>query len=239
MSEQVEQVERVRVRDQWSRFARITGWVLFVAWFAVGAALLFVGEARSSFGQLEAEVAAGEVTEVRVSEGLEPGAKGFAIVEVRWSKGPFRYLTQVVEANPRDRGSQQPQNPDVTARILPTTADRLHEIDPDVRVTQTDDRLSGELFGRSVPSRIVFPALFLMLLTILYLIASPPTWRATKWAWFWLLGVFPPVGILLFLAFGGPTRVLPPPRTGARQLTGGWAFLLSLVLGSIFLSANR
>ena len=44
---------------------------------------------------------------------------------------------------------------------------------------------------------------------------------------------------MVFLALGGPTRIIPAPRIGAGRLTGGWAFLLSLLLGSVFFVANR
>lgn len=228
-----------RLRDEWSRAARITAWALLLSWVAVAATMLFVGEARSTYQQLEQDVRSGDVTAVRVTEGLEPGAIGYALVEVHWRKGPFAYVTDVVEANPRSRGSAQPQDTDVTARFLPSTADRLHEIEPALQVTRTDDRVGGEVFGRAVPSWIVLPTLVLMLITVTYLVAAPPTWRATKWAWFWLLGIVPPLGIVLFLVLGGPTRVVPAPRAGSRQLTGGWAFLVSSVCGSVFLHSNR
>ena len=53
--------------------------------------------------------------------------------------------------------------------------------------------------------------------------------RATRWAWFWLQ--WNPVGVLAFLLLSGPVPGVPAPRPGARRLTGGWAFLLSLLLG--------
>jgi len=53
--------------------------------------------------------------------------------------------------------------------------------------------------------------------------------RATRWAWFWLLTV-PYVGVPAFLLLSGPTPGLPGPRPGRHRLTGGWAFLLSVLL---------
>ncbi|MBB2892973.1 hypothetical protein [Flexivirga oryzae] len=62
-----------------------------------------------------------------------------------------------------------------------------------------------------------------------------PRW-ATRWGWFWLiLNPALVVTLPLFLLASGPLRPTdhPEPPTG-RRLTGGWAFLLAvIVLGSI------
>lgn len=54
---------------------------------------------------------------------------------------------------------------------------------------------------------------------------------ATRWAWFWLLWSVPPAALVFVVA-----EPVPLWRSGAlpatRRLTGGWAFLLALVLGS-------
>ncbi|MFC7494663.1 MULTISPECIES: hypothetical protein [unclassified Nocardioides] len=51
---------------------------------------------------------------------------------------------------------------------------------------------------------------------------------ATRWAWFWLVWMLPPVGALAFLVLGGSTvRWLP---RSAYRLTGGWAFLLLVAI---------
>jgi hypothetical protein len=39
-----------------------------------------------------------------------------------------------------------------------------------------------------------------------------------------------PVSVPLFLLLAGPTPGLPAPRDPARRLTGGWAFLICLVV---------
>ena len=66
----------------------------------------------------------------------------------------------------------------------------------------------------------------------LLLVGSREPWRATSWAWAWLI-LLTPVGVPAFLLFGGITG-LAPPRPGHRRLTGGWAFLLALALGGAF-----
>ncbi len=52
----------------------------------------------------------------------------------------------------------------------------------------------------------------------------------TRWAGFWLITT--PFGQILFLLMSGPTPGLRAPRDLNRGLSGGWAFLLSLVLSS-------
>lgn len=236
----MEIIEPKAVVDEWRGTLRVIGWGLVGCWIALSAAVLLLGESQSSFVQLRQDVASGSVTEVRVTEGLRPSSKGYALVEVHWRKGMFGYTTQVVEAEPRTRGSQQSRQPGVTARIRPSTAERLQDANPTVSVTEVGhSRLDGELFDRLIPGWLVLPTLLLWLSTITYLVTSPRPWRATKWAWFWLLGILPPLGALAFLAFGGPTRLLAPPAPGSRRLTGGWAFLISLVLGSVFFATSR
>ncbi|WP_134742142.1 hypothetical protein [Nocardioides sp. 503] len=74
----------------------------------------------------------------------------------------------------------------------------------------------------------------LFLVTLLLLLAGQrPTWRATRWAWFWVLGLGP-VGVPLFLLLGGPCVGVRPARPGGARLTGGWAFLIVAVVSSGF-----
>ena len=47
----------------------------------------------------------------------------------------------------------------------------------------------------------------------------------------------PPLGGLAFLLLGGSTAVLRPARP-QRRLTGGWAFLLSIVVGAALSAAG-
>lgn len=73
------------------------------------------------------------------------------------------------------------------------------------------------------------------LVTLILLIAGPqPRW-ATKWAWFWLLGVGP-MSVVFLLAEPVPVWQAGPAYARPQRLTGGWAFLLSLVAG-VLLSA--
>lgn len=84
--------------------------------------------------------------------------------------------------------------------------------------------------GWHVPPVVAMSAALLFFAGFGLLIAGPQPWRATRWAWFWLL--LPPVGSVAFLLLSGPTPGLPSPRNPRRRLTGGGgvAFLLSLLL---------
>ena len=64
--------------------------------------------------------------------------------------------------------------------------------------------------------------------TVLLAGAGPQPWRATQWAWIWLILFGGPLGSVAFLLLGGPLG-LWRPRDLSRRLTGGWAFLIGLV----------
>ncbi|RHW25914.1 hypothetical protein D0Z08_16365 [Nocardioides immobilis] len=70
----------------------------------------------------------------------------------------------------------------------------------------------------------------LFVMTIGMLGAAGEPWRATRWAWFWLILMLPPFACPAYLLFGGPAGLARPKRPEAR-LTGGWAFLLAILLG--------
>lgn len=118
-------------------------------------------------------------------------------------------------------------------RIRDDVADELHRLYPELRVTRTEYRESfASVHGYLLPDwlAVLFGAGFFT--TLLLVTAGPQPWRATRWAWFWLLTV--PFGALAFAVFSGPTPGVRPPREGIRRLTGGWAFLLSGLLTALF-----
>lgn len=69
--------------------------------------------------------------------------------------------------------------------------------------------------------------------TLLLLIFGPqPRW-ATKWAWFWLAAAVPPLWLVFVLFEPVPLWIKYPLPPATSRLTGGWAFLLALLLGPL------
>ncbi len=76
------------------------------------------------------------------------------------------------------------------------------------------------------------------LVTLVLLITGPqPRW-ATKWAWFWLIGLSPMVAVFLLVE---PVPVWQTePLTGRPwRLTGGRAFVLTLVVGLVYVAVAQ
>ena len=220
----------------WATWSNPGGWrtlrrVLIVCWVAMTVVGLAVGERPSSFSRLESDVAAGHVHLVRVAGGLPPHGTGFSVVEVHWRRGLFGYQTNVVEVRPPKHAHASRWG--ATAVIPEGVGARLAAIRPGVRVVGVPR--SGSSFtvlGWRLPAWMGFAALLLWLAAVFLLGNGPRPWRATRWAWFWLVVVVAPLGTPAFLFLSGPAPPLPGPRPGARRLTGGWGSLLAVALSS-------
>jgi hypothetical protein len=69
--------------------------------------------------------------------------------------------------------------------------------------------------------------------TLLLLVFGPqPRW-ATKWAWFWLAIAFQPLWLVFVLFEPVPLWIKQPLAQAASKLTGGWAFLIALLVGPL------
>jgi hypothetical protein len=217
---------RSRAERVWDflRHVLVLGWLLVV----VGTVLL--GVRSASWFDVARLVEDGEVDTVRVSEELGAQATGYATVIVQWRHGPFRYQAEVIQV----RGGQQvlsearsSDDDPVIVREAPSA--RLAALQPGLRVHDDVLRQSdGSMLGWRVPDPIGIVAFVLHLAGLALLITGPPLWRATRWAWFWLL--VPPVGSIAFLLLSGPTPGMSAPRKPSHRLSGGWAFLLALPL---------
>ncbi|MGY1842940.1 hypothetical protein [Modestobacter sp. SYSU DS0875] len=211
---------RARWRDPWTAL-RV---VLAVGWLAVALVVVLTGQRAASLDDLHLAIADGRVDEVAVTEGLEPGTTGVAVQTAVWRAGVLRHSTEVWEVSPGQ------QAPDGTRPVVPGgLADELRTQHPELRIVPAGERWSwSEVLGWRV-STWVGLVLFLGAVAVVFLlVAGPRPARATRWAWFWLS--WNPVGSLAFLLLAGPFPGLPAPRPGTRRLTGGWAFLLSLLL---------
>jgi hypothetical protein len=95
--------------------------------------------------------------------------------------------------------------------------------------------LVSMVWGKQVPPWLGLTALASTFAALACLIRGPEPWRATRWAWFWLMGN--PFGLLAFLLLSGPTPGLRAPRT-SRRLRGGWALVISSAILTALLSAG-
>lgn len=217
---------------RWQVSARGLWLALVLGWVAMVVVLLTVGARPSSFNDLERAVAAGQVDEVLVEGGLGPDGRGIATVTVSWRDGLVDDTTQVMEARPRSLGWREGPHEDVTAVLDRSVAEELRAIDPDLEVRQVPFRQdSADVAGWRLPGWTWWLQFGLFIATLATLICSPPPWRATRWAWLWLIGSGP-IGLAAYLLLAGPLPFLPAPRPGGRRLTGGWAFLLSFGLAA-------
>ncbi|MCZ2818374.1 hypothetical protein [Modestobacter sp. VKM Ac-2984] len=212
---------RTRLRDPWTalRVALALGWVV------VALATVLVGQRPASLEDLRAAVDGGWVQELQVSEGLEPDATGYAVQTAVWQSGLITRRTEVWEASP---GAQPPGGSRPV--VIGDLADQLRTVEPGLRVEALAEPLSSsEFLGWRTPMWVGTLLLVTWLAGMFLLVGGPVPERATRWAWFWL--TWTPLGTPAFLLLSGPFPGVPAPRPGARRLTGGWAFLLSCVLG--------
>ncbi|QIK67164.1 hypothetical protein G7072_13160 [Nocardioides sp. HDW12B] len=214
--------------------------VLLGAWLVVLAAAVLLAERPSSWDRLEGAVARGDVGSVVLRGDLALEGRGWSVTDVAWREGPFAHHAEVLVARPREAGLRQVRRGSFPEATLVTSQDvstLLADLDPDLRVETAPWSGSGATFeafpGWRLKGWVVGLAFGTFVATVVLLVLGPPTRRATPWAWFWLLTTpFLPLVAVALLVLGYRTPFLPPGRDGRRGLTGGWAFLLSLVLGA-------
>ena len=219
---------RARAR-RWGPAAHLRT-ALLLGWLALALATVLVGQRAASLDDLRAAVDAGRVAEVRVSGGLEPGATGSTVQAAVWREGLLLHRVEGLLVSP-GVAVQPGDLPDLGTdlaeelraegvRVLPLAYPSVH----------------SDVLGWRVPQWVGALLFAGWLAALFLLVGGPVPERATRWAWFWLNSN--PLGVLAFLLLSGPTPGVPAPRPGARRLTGGWAFLLSLVLGGAHLGGG-
>lgn len=224
---------------------RCVAWALVAGCLVTIAAMFLAGARASSYDDLRSAVADGRVDEVRVAGGLEdaPG-RGEALAEVYWRDRWISRVTEVRESTVKRRGGWTMYPASGVPTVRGRVDDDLLSLDPDLRVTRAGEiRGINEIgfhvtFGApsargwQVPGWVAVLGLVVFLGTLGLLVRGPEPHRATRWAWFWLLGLAAPLGTLAFLFLGGATSFRPTPARKEGRLTGGWAFLLSFLIGS-------
>ena len=93
-----------------------------------------------------------------------------------------------------------------------------------------------QVWGLYVPPWLAVCSLLSAVVVLVLLVQGPWPWRATRWAWFWLISN--PLTLLAFLLLSGPTPGVRAPRDAGRRLGGGWAFVISSVCGTAWLHAT-
>ncbi|MCE0534582.1 hypothetical protein LWF15_03595 [Kineosporia rhizophila] len=211
---------RMDVAAQWVR------WGVLGAFLAAFVLLPTLGERQGRLSNLERDIASGRVSEVAVSgEWMEGGTFTQGI---HWRDGLIRRYVEVVSGDDRSVNRGAP-------RIDAEGAEPyLRQQNPDLSITTAPDLNSyGSIYGWDhLPEWLSAAYVLLSVGVLARLIGGPQPLRATRWAWFWLWTT--PLGAPLFLLLARPAPFLPTPRPGARRLTGGYAFLLFLVLTWIF-----
>lgn len=208
---------------------------LLVVWVLMLALVLILGAREASLTELRAELDAGRVSSVQLTSGLPDGASGFATVQIFWKDRWTDRVTSVTNVSDVSINAPTQGSGDVVVGDL---AEQLRGWDSSgsLRVLADQRSMSGAtLVGWPVPAWMGPAALGLWMLTLWLLYVGPQPWRATRWAWFWTL--FSPFGVVaapLFLAVGGPLRGTPRTRDreNERRLTGGWSFLLVLLVAA-------
>ncbi len=217
------------------RFVVVLRVVLLLAWCGFLVAAVTTGQRSSTLDRLDAAVSQGRVAAVRVAGGLPGRGSGFATVEVTWREGLLAYRTEVVEVRRPGAAPEQGTRGTTPTLVNESVAEHLGAISPGVVVEQ-GPRSGGwraDTLGFALGERLAVALLALWLVTVGFVAGGPEPWRATRWAWFWLLSTpVMPLVALGYLLLAAPAPGLPAPRDPGRRLRGGWALVIALALGS-------
>lgn len=219
--------------DDWrTRRWTAAGRLLVLLWLVVTLAVLTVGERRSDLGSLHGGLADGSVKQVEVTGLPRNGVSGgFATVRLGWETRFLNRYTEILVVSPG--GSERPTNSEDLPVVVGDPVAVLEELQPGVEILREEfwAGTSFEAAGWSLRGRASIFVGPLWLITLLLVMSGPQPWRATRWAWVWVVLAAPIVGVLAYLLLGGPLGAGRPAHR-ARRLTGGWAFLIAVfVLG--------
>ncbi len=214
------------VRTGWRPWLRAG--LLWAQLVVIGGALVF-GVRGTSLDHLQARLYDEEVGVVTVAGGVPAGSYGSTTQQIRWREGLIRYQVEVTQVAKRPGASNLAET---DHRFGEDIGDRLVRQHPGLTVHREHFTYwRANILGWWVPESVAMTGSVVFLLSLGLLLSGGQHWRATRWAWFWL--ILSPPGVLAYLAFSGPMWPLRPPRDRARRLTGGWAFVVSIVISSI------
>jgi hypothetical protein len=212
--------------------ARISGWGLLAACLLLVVVGLLAGERTATYDELRRGVASGAVEEVTVAPGFSGDFRGRVTVDVYWRTHMGWRVAQVVEEHPLRRAVRD----DAGLPVVYDVGEDLRSVDEAVQVERRPHwRVrSGDvgLLGWRLPAWCGWVLMAVWLGALMLIIGGPAPWRATRWAWFWLVVLAAPVGVVAFALVGGPCGLLPPAPGRRPGLRGGVGLLLAIIIGS-------
>jgi len=200
--------------------ANIAFRLVLVGGLVLGGAHLLAKPQGTTVGQLLADVRVGRTASVTVERPLE-GAIASGL-DVHWSTGFLRSWVTSYAVRPGNGDFAVPGN-DLLDELRRAAASAPRPVEV---------RTVPQSFSHSYTDWSGLFLLLALLLTLLLLVAGPDPAIATRWGWFWL-GTAVPLAWAVFLLAEPWFSRHRADRSGARRLTGGWAFLLGLVIAGI------
>lgn len=224
---------------------RAAGWLLLCLWALAATTAQVVGHSEAPAEDLRSALRSGEVARVAVD--LDPwsarawrGPEDYSSrsVVVEWRDGWRLHRTTLTEYSTQERADRARER--ARKRYDPTNPapGRTPAAVVAAPVGEWLGSFGTEVVAKDLPSgsfsigSLYLPGwLFGWLLGVTVgtyamvgLNAQP--WRATSWAWTWIVLFVPPLGVPAYLVLGGPAGLFPPRTPHRPRLTGGWAFLL-------------
>lgn len=211
-----------------------SGWgtwrVVLLAWLGVVVVtVLLTGTRPASLSDLQRGLASGEVTAVTLVGALEPGAVGRTQVEILWHDGLLARYTTMQQYRGVTDGQLRDDVTVASTDLAGELAAATPTGDLDVVAEPFHGVCSTAVHGWCVPAGTTLAAVAWGMVAFVTLVAGPEPRRATRWAWFWLLTGLGPGVLAAYLLVGLP-RAGAPLQPPGRRLTGGWAFLIGLLL---------
>lgn len=200
-----------------------------------------LGERTASLADVVAAADSGFVSSFDVAGSLPSGSTGWTTQDVRWRQGSTTRHAAVLYASPGQEREATDSNPSSGASVTTTdVATLIREHDPSARVRVSDHERpsSATVMRLEVPAWLWWVVVGGCVVALLRIRNGPEPWRATRWAWAWATFLTGPLGAVAFAVLSGPSPIIRAPRPGARRLTGGWSFLLMLVLSGSLLQAG-
>ncbi|MFK5584911.1 hypothetical protein [Serinicoccus sp. LYQ131] len=227
---------QVPLDDQQEAAARRWWWcrlVLLVGMVGLFVAMLLTGTRPASLQELDSRLSSGSLSQVELVGALSLEAQGGSLVEIRWHDGLLPRYTEVWQesSGTEPDGSVGYANNDDLPVVRGDVVESLTAQTPDGRLSVTDGgqvrESHGSLYDWKVPVWLALVGMAGALAALVMLITGQEPRLATRWAWFWLFVGTGFLATVVYLVLGVRRPGQGPPES---RLTGGWAFLVMLVI---------